>query len=168
MKLTLFQIYIKTIFPQLFQDPLYDIYKWLAEVFGIDQNIIQIHVNKDIKFLNKNLVNIILKTSWCIKKTKKQDLVLKVTVSGTKGCFLLITFSNSHPMIGTNEIQIYKSLDPIQIVQGFSNQRQGVPIFDWEIVQTSIIQTQAKTTIRFLGHLQGTQKVEQIQFLGES
>ncbi len=35
---------------------------WLARIFGINQNVILIYYNKDIKFLNKDLVDIALKT----------------------------------------------------------------------------------------------------------
>ena len=91
-------------FLQLFQNPLYNIYVWLARIFNIDQDIIQIHYNKNIKLFSKDLVNIALKISQCIRKTKEYDLILKVTISNTKDRFSLITFLNSYLVIGTSKI----------------------------------------------------------------
>ncbi len=76
----------------------------LAGVFGIDQDIIQIHHNKDIKLFSEDLVDVALKTGGCIRKTEGYYLVLKVAVSGAKGHLLLVTFSDCHPMISTSEI----------------------------------------------------------------
>ncbi len=89
---------------------MYNIYVWLAGVFSIDQDVIQIYYNKDIKFFNKDLVDVILKTGQYIRKTKGHDLVLKITVSDIKGRLPLIIFSNSHLIISTSEIQMGKSL----------------------------------------------------------
>ena len=85
---------------------------WLAWIFGIDQNIIQLYYNKDIKLFSKNLIDIALKTGKCIEKAKGHYLVLKVIVFDVEGRLPLITLSNSHPMIGTSEIQLGKSLGP--------------------------------------------------------
>ena len=84
---------------------------WLAEIFGIDQDVIQIYYNKDIKLFSKDPVNIALKTSQYIKKTKKHDLVLEIAVSGVKGCFSLIIFLDSHLMIGISKSQLSKLLN---------------------------------------------------------
>ncbi len=77
---------------------------WLAKVFGIHQDVIQLYHNKDIKILSKNLIDVVLKTNRCVGKTEKHDLILQVTVSGTKGRFPFITFSNPHLIISIREI----------------------------------------------------------------
>ena len=83
---------------------------WLARIFDIDQNVISIYHNKDIKLLSKDLIDIASKTSWYIEKAKKHDLVLQVAVSGVKNNLLLIVFLDFLPMIGTSEIQLGKPL----------------------------------------------------------
>ncbi len=77
---------------------------WLAGVFSIDQDIIQLHHNKEIKLFSKILVDVALKTGGCVGKSEGHYLVLEVAVSGVKGRLPLVTFSNSHLMIGTSEI----------------------------------------------------------------
>ena len=71
----------------------------LAEIFDIDQDIVQIYNNKDIKLFGKDFVNIILKSDQKIGKTKSNDLVLKVPISSIKSYFPLITFSDLYLMI---------------------------------------------------------------------
>ena len=85
---------------------------WLVKIFGINQDVIQIYYNEDIKFFSEDLVDVALKTGWYIEKIKRHDLVLKVAVSGAESRFSLVAFSDSHPMIGTNEIQLGKPLGP--------------------------------------------------------
>ena len=77
---------------------------WLAEVLGIDQNVISIHHNKDIKLFSKDFVKKNLKTGQCIGKTKRYDLVLEVAISDTKSHFLLVIFSDFYLIIGNSEI----------------------------------------------------------------
>ncbi len=86
------------------------IYVWPAGVFGIDQDIIQIHHKKDIKLFNEDLVDVALKTGWSIRKTKGHDLVVEMTVSSTKSHFLLITFLNPHLIIIISKILLDKLL----------------------------------------------------------
>ena len=85
---------------------------WLTRIFGIDQNVIQIHHNKDIKLFSKNLINVALKIGWYIEKAKRYDLVLKVAVSGMESHHPLVAFLDSHPMISISEIQLGKLLGP--------------------------------------------------------
>ncbi len=85
---------------------------WLAGVFSINQNIIHIYHNEDIKLFSKDLVDIALKTGGCVGKTKGHYLILEVAVSGMEGRLPLVIFSDSHLMIDTSEIQLGKLLDP--------------------------------------------------------
>ena len=82
-------------FLQLFYDPLYGIYVWLAGIFGINSDVIQIYHNKNIKLLSKDLVDVALKIGRYIRKNKKYNIALKVIVFGSKDRFLLIVLSNA-------------------------------------------------------------------------
>ncbi len=81
-------------------------------VFGTDQDIIQIHHNEDIKLFSEDFIDVVLETGGCVGKSEGHYLVLEVAVSGAEGRFLLVTFSDSHPMIGTSEIQLGKPFGP--------------------------------------------------------
>lgn len=73
-------------------------------IFGINQDVIQVHYNKNIKLLNKNLADVALETSWYVGQSKKHNLVLVVTVLNAKSCFLFITFSNPYLKVSTGQI----------------------------------------------------------------
>lgn len=90
----------KPIFPELIKDPVYDFHVWLAKVFSVDQDIVQIYDHKDVKLFGEDLIDIALEASWSIRKSKRYDLILKMAVSGLKNSFLFIVFLNSHLMIG--------------------------------------------------------------------
>ena len=71
----------------------------------MDQNIIQIYNNEDIKLFSKNLVDIALKTYWCIEKSKRYNLVFVVAISDTRSHFLFIIFWNPDLMISISNIK---------------------------------------------------------------
>ena len=48
MKPTFLQVGKKGVFPKLVQDPAYGLNVGLSEVFGIDQDIIQVYDDKDV------------------------------------------------------------------------------------------------------------------------
>ncbi len=110
MKSTLLQICIKAMFPQLLLYPLHCFHVRLFWILSIDQNVIQVHYNEDIKLFSEDLVNVALKTGGCVGKAKKHYLILEVVVSGAKGRLLFVTFSNPHLVIGTRQIQLGKPL----------------------------------------------------------
>lgn len=62
MKLTFFQVSKELVLSELIKDPAYGFYVWLAWIFGINQNVIQIHNEKNIKLFGKNLIDVTLKT----------------------------------------------------------------------------------------------------------
>lgn len=64
-----------------------------------------------MKLLSKDIVNVTLEMGGYIGKAKKHYLVLKLAVSGAENSLPLITFSNSHRIIGTSEILPGKPLE---------------------------------------------------------
>ncbi len=85
-------------------------------IFSIDQNVVQIHYNEDIKLFSKNFVDIVLKIGGCIGKVKGYYLVLEVVVSSAKSRLLFVTFLNLHLMIGTSQVQPGKLLGSAQTI----------------------------------------------------
>ena len=79
-------------------------------IFNINQDVVHIYYNKNIKLFNQDLIYIALEIGWYIWKPKKHNLLVKMTILGTKNCFLFIAFWNPHWMISTSEIQLCKSL----------------------------------------------------------
>ena len=70
-----------------------------------------------------------------------------MSVSDPESCFLFITFTNPHPIIGIGEIQLGESPCPAEPIQRLANQRQRISIFDGDIVKTPVIHTKAEASI---------------------
>ncbi len=66
--------------------------------------------DENVKLLGKDLIDLSLEASWSIGQTKRNNLIFEVAISGAECCLLLVTLLNSHPMIGTSEIQLGKPL----------------------------------------------------------
>lgn len=108
-------------------------------VVGIDRDVLKISYNKDIKFFCQYLIDVSLQTCWCVKKTKWDYLILKITVFNPKSCLSLLFFANSHPMISASQIEFYKSLNLTPPISRLVNQKSQVSIIDDQIVIILII-----------------------------
>ena len=81
----------------------YGINMALAQIFGVSQDVIQIYNGADIQSLSQNLVDVILDYDW----------VLEMSVLGWEGGLLLIAFMDSHPIVGTSQVQLSEKFGPI-------------------------------------------------------
>ena len=91
---------------------IYNFHIWLICLFNLDQNIVQIYNDKDVKLFSKNLIDIALETGQSVRESKRHDLILKMGILGTKGTLLFVTFLNPHSIIDASEIQLGKRLGP--------------------------------------------------------
>lgn len=111
MEPTLFQVGEKPVFSELVKDQVDGLHMWLACLLGIDQDVVRIYDDKDIELFSEDFADIALKTGWRVGESERYDLVLKMAVLGTKGSLPLITFSDSHPVIGNGQVQLGEMLD---------------------------------------------------------
>lgn len=63
-------------FLELIKDLIYSFYVWLARVFGIDQDVVQIYDDKRVEFLGKDFIVIVLESDKSFRKSKKHDWIL--------------------------------------------------------------------------------------------
>ena len=79
-----------------------------ALIFSINKDVIQIYDDKDIELFCQDLIDVILEADRSVGSSERYYLVLKMTISGLKSYFPLITFFDSHLVIGTSQIQLGK------------------------------------------------------------
>ncbi len=84
----------------------------LSWIFSINQDIIQVYHNKDIKLFSENFIVIALKAGGYDGKAKGYYLVLELAVSGAKVRLPLVTFSNPYLVVSTSKIELDKFLGP--------------------------------------------------------
>ena len=82
----------------------------LTFIFGVDDNIIEVHYHKNVKILCQDLVDIVLKCSRYIGQSKKHHLVLEMAIAALEDRFLFIAFSDLHLMVGIGIIKLDEML----------------------------------------------------------
>lgn len=97
--MTFFQIYKSAVFLEFSENSLNGFFVILASIFNINQYIIRVHNDKNVKFLSRDLVDIVLKAGIDMKKIEKYNLVLKIAVSHLESYFPLVILLNSHLII---------------------------------------------------------------------
>ena len=110
-------------FLEFSKDPLNGFYDSLAGVFALNQNVIEVHNDKNIKFFCKNFIDVALEAAGGVKKTKRHDLVLKMAVPRSDGCFLLVTLPNSYSIICICQVQLSKTLGVTYAIEQLTSQR---------------------------------------------
>ena len=73
-------------------------------IISIDENVIYIYNNKDIKLLSRNLIDISLEAYWCICQFKKHYLVFKAAISNLEFCHLFVFFTDFYLIIYTSKV----------------------------------------------------------------
>ena len=86
-------------------------------MFGIDEDIIQIHNDKDIEFFREDLIDVALEYCRNVGQSKRHHLIFEVAVSDPEICLPLISFTNSHPVVGTGEVKLGKLPRLPQLIQ---------------------------------------------------
>ncbi len=70
----------------------------------MDQNVVPIYNDKNIKLFSKDLVNIALETSQGTRKSKGHNLIFEMIISDLKGGLLFFTTVNSYPIISNDKV----------------------------------------------------------------
>ena len=124
MKLTFLQIGIQWKFAQLVKNPTHCLDLAFALIFGLDEDIIQIHNDKDIEFFRKDPIDVALECCRSVGQSKRHYLIFEVVVSIPESSLPLISFANSHPVIGTGEVKLGKPPYLPQPIKELLDQRQ--------------------------------------------
>ena len=77
-------------------------------IISVDEDIVQIQNNKDIKLFSKDFINIFLEACWHVCQSERHYLVLKVAVSSPERGFLFVSFADSHSIVYTGKIELGK------------------------------------------------------------
>ncbi len=81
-------------------------------VLGIDEDVIEVHYDKNVKLLYQDLVNIALEYDWYVGQSKRHHLILEMAIPGLKGYIPFIIFPNPHSMVGISQIKLGETSSP--------------------------------------------------------
>ena len=105
MKLKLFKIDQKTVFPWLFENSSNGINVGLTWVLRINKDNIWINNDKNIELLGQNLIDVTLKAGLYIREPEMHCLIFKVTASNLESYFPFIGLFYLYPIVSTYEIE---------------------------------------------------------------
>ncbi len=72
---------------------------FISLALSINENVIELHNNKDVKLFCQDLIDVALESCRYISQSKRHYLVLEVVIVNSKGHLLFITFFDLYPMI---------------------------------------------------------------------
>jgi hypothetical protein len=72
-----------------------DVFPVVRQVIGIDQDVVDIDNDANIKHIAENVIHETLKNRGTACKTERHDLPLKQTVSGLEGGLPFVAFRDS-------------------------------------------------------------------------
>ena len=84
----------------------------ISVIISVDEDVIKVHDDEDVKLLHKDLVDVPLEACWGVRQTERHHLVLEVTVSSPERGFPLVPFADSHSMVGTGKVELGESFCP--------------------------------------------------------
>ena len=84
----------------------------ISIIISVNENVVQIHDNKDVELLYKDLIDKPLEACRCVCQPEGHHLIFKVTVSSFEHDLLLVPFADSHLMICTGKVELDKPLSP--------------------------------------------------------
>ena len=117
---------------------------------GEDEDVINEDDHKVVEIGAEHVVHCLHETSWCVRQAKGHDLELIMPVPSGEGGFLDILLSNSNLMIARLQVNFRENLCSLQLIKQILNTREWILVFDSDLVEATIINTQAQTKI-FLG-----------------
>ena len=82
----------------------------ISIIISVKEDVVQIHDDKDVEFLCKDLVDKPLEACRCVRQPKGYHLIFEVTVLSFERCLLLVPFVDSHSMVCTGKVELGKPL----------------------------------------------------------
>ncbi len=79
-----------------------------AFILSIDEDVIEIHHNKNNTLLYQDLIDVALECGRCVSQSKRYHLVLEIAIEGPEDRLSFISFPNPHLMVGISQIELGK------------------------------------------------------------
>ena len=84
----------------------------ISIIISVNEDVVQIHDDEDVKLLCKDLVDKPLEACRCVRQPKGHHLIFEVTVSSSERGLPLVPFADSHSMVCTGKVELGKPPSP--------------------------------------------------------
>ncbi len=97
---------------QLLQHLLKCLHVLFAFAFSIDENVIEVHYNKNVELFCQDLIDVTLKRDRYVGQSKRHELVHKVAIAGPESRLLFVAFLDPYLMVGIGQIELGEASSP--------------------------------------------------------
>ncbi|KXN84319.1 hypothetical protein AN958_12756 [Leucoagaricus sp. SymC.cos] len=122
----------------------------LSRVVRIDEDIVKIDSNADIKEVREDVVHEMLESSRSISETKRHYQPFEGTIAGPKSSFPLIAFIDMDKIVGMLQVYLGVQAGFAGSIQEIRNKREWVAILFGNVVETTEIDAKMQGTVFFL------------------
>jgi hypothetical protein len=106
----------------------------IFKVIKKDKDVVNIGYIKDIKERTKDFVNLGLKSSRSISKTKRHNKCFKKAIVGIKCRYLFLTFFDLYSVKGINNVELSVELSYAKLRQSLLEEGEGVAVLDCDYI----------------------------------
>ncbi len=85
---------------------------FFALILGVDEDVIEVHYDKNIELLYQNLVDVALECDRCVSQSKRYYLVLEMAIASLEGRLLFVAFPDSHSMVNIGQVELGEPSGP--------------------------------------------------------
>jgi len=85
-------------------------------IVGVDEDIVQVNEDTNIKEVAKNVIHELLKGGWRIGESERHYTPFKGAIVSLECSFPFVTFTDSDKMVGVSEVNVREQLCFMQTV----------------------------------------------------
>ncbi len=98
--------------PQLVQHSSNGVDMLFAFVLDVDEDVIEVHYDKNVEFLCWDLIDVTLKCGRYVCQSKKHHLILEMAIAGPESRLLFIAFLDPYSIVDIGQIKLGETLSP--------------------------------------------------------
>src|SRR6184192_1834966 len=122
----------------------------LLVISAIDQDIIDVYDHTDVQQRFQDVLDQYLEGSWSIRESEGHDLVLIVTISCAKSCFLDVIFVNADLIVSPTKVDLGEDLCTLKSVNEVINEEDGKSVLLGDLVEGPIVNAHVQLPILLL------------------
>jgi len=108
-------------------------------IVGVDEDVVQVSKDTNIKEVAKNVLHESLEGGWKISKSERQNTSFKGTIAGLECDFPFITFTDSDKMVGMLEVNVGEQSCFTWTVQEIGDLGEWVAVFLGDFIEATEI-----------------------------
>jgi hypothetical protein len=118
---------------------------------GPDHQVIKINGHKAVQVGAQNIIHDLLASGGGIGQTKRHDSEFEMSVTCAKSSLVNVRGGHGNLMVGRGQVQGSEVACITEVINEVINAREGVRIFDSQIIESTVVHTEPQGAIRFAG-----------------